>query len=192
MSGPTVLIFLIGLLVLTPTCGASLNEEENPMSKHFITTFLCSALSLIGASGFALAETIGRSQCNVIGTAVPEPLGDRDGHSIVNFAYSCVGVEGLLKDAVVTAFSAAEWDGPKTTTVTALVVYRAPGGTAIGQVLEGTGSVVMKDSKPVGTEFTGKLVYKFASGTLAALSGKTVNFVNKSTGRNRFEVILTD
>jgi hypothetical protein len=162
------------------------------MSNRFIATFLCSVLSLVGASGLAQADLIGRSQCNVISTAVPEPLGDRDGHSIVSFAYACVGVEGLVKDAVVTAFSATEWDGSKTTNVSALVVYRAPGGTAIAQTLEGNGSVITKDGKPVGTEITGKLTYKFASGTLAALSGKTVNFVNKTTGRNRFEIELTD
>lgn len=49
---------------------------------------------------------------------------------------------------LVTAFSAAEWDGPKTTTLTALGVHRAPGGTAIGQALESIESVIMKDGKP--------------------------------------------
>ena len=98
------------------------------MTKRLFVTLFCTAATLIGTAGLAQAELIGRYQCNVIGTAVPEPLGDRNGHSIVNFGYSCVGVEGLLKDAVVTAFSASEWDGPKTTTVTALAVHRAPGG----------------------------------------------------------------
>jgi hypothetical protein len=49
------------------------------MSKRFITTFVCSALSLIGASGFALAETIGRYECSNIGTMSQEPIGDRNG-----------------------------------------------------------------------------------------------------------------
>ena len=48
------------------------------MSKRFIATFLCSALGLIGASGFALAETIGRYECSTIGTASQEPIGDRN------------------------------------------------------------------------------------------------------------------
>ena len=64
-------------------------------------------------------------------------------------------------------------------------------GTAIGQVPEGSGSVIMKDDKLVGTEFAGKTLFKFASGTLTALSGKTVNFTNGSTGLNRFEIVFT-
>ena len=49
------------------------NEEENPMRKRFIATFVCFALSLIGASGFALAETIGPYACSFIGTPSQEP-----------------------------------------------------------------------------------------------------------------------
>jgi hypothetical protein len=162
------------------------------MMKRIVGTLVCIAAFLFGTAGLAQAEIIGRYQCNIVGTAVQEPLGDRNGHNMVNYGYSCVGVEGLLKDAVVTAFSAAEWDGPKIITVTAMGVHRAPGGIAVGQVLEGIGSAIMKDGKPVGTEASGKTVFKFASGTLTALSGKTVNFVNKSTGLNRFELVFTD
>ena len=81
------------------------NEEENPMRKRFIATFVCSALSLIGASGFALAETIGRYECSFIGTASQEPIGDRTGHSLSSNQYSCFGVDGLLKGAVYTGSS---------------------------------------------------------------------------------------
>jgi hypothetical protein len=83
-------------------------------------------------------------------------LGDRDEQRPSAFTNTCIGVEGLVKDAVVTAFSATEWDGPITINVSALVVYRAPGGTAFAQALEATGSVVTKEGKPVGTELTGK------------------------------------
>ncbi|MBR0848534.1 hypothetical protein JQ543_12350 [Bradyrhizobium diazoefficiens] len=162
------------------------------MSKSVLVGLFCSATMLAGLAGSAQAEIIGRYQCNIVGPAVPEPLGDRNGHSLLNYPYSCVGVEGLLKDAVVTAFSAAEWDGPKTTSIAALGVHRAPGGAAIAQVLEGTQSIIMKDGKPVGTEGSGKTLFKFASGTLAALAGKTVNFNSKSTGLNRFEILFTD
>ena len=162
------------------------------MRKRFIVTFACTAAMVTGAAGLAHAEIIGRYQCNIVGTSIPEPLGDRNGHSILNYSYSCVGVEGLLKDAVVSAFSVAEWDGPKTTSLAALGVHRAPGGAAIGQVLEGNQSIVMKDGKPVGTEGSGKTLFKFASGTLSALAGKTVNFNSKSTGLNRFEIVFSD
>jgi hypothetical protein len=163
------------------------------MSKRFITTFVCSALSLIGASGFALAETIGRYECSIIGTASQEPIGDRNGHNLLSWQYSCFGVDGLLKGAVVTASSISEWDGPQGTYLFGGGIHRAPGGLAVAQLVEGTGSVVMKDGKVVGTESSGKTVFKFASGTLAALSGKVVKFASKPmTGVGRFSLEFTD
>ena len=59
------------------------------MRKRFIATIVCSAVSLIGASGCALAETIGRYQCSVIDIPGQEPIGDRPGHFLVSLQYSC-------------------------------------------------------------------------------------------------------
>ena len=162
------------------------------MCKRLTATFVCSALSLIAATGFARADIIGRYQCAVIGVIAQEPIGDRDGHAMVSVEYSCQGVDGLLKEAVSTAVSVSEWDGPKGTYLASLGLHRAPGGFAVGQLLEGTGSVVMKDGKPAGSEASGKTVFKFASGTLAALSGRTVNFTAKPVGVSRFELEFKD
>jgi hypothetical protein len=162
------------------------------MCKRLTATFVYSALSLIAAIGFARADTIGRYQCAIIGAIAQEPIGDRDGHVLLSFEYSCLGVDGLLKEAVSTAVSVSEWDGPKGTYLASLGLHRAPGGFAVGQLLEGTGSVVMKDGKPVGAEASGKTVFKFASGTLAALSGRTVNFTTKPAGLGRFELEFKD
>jgi hypothetical protein len=60
-------------------------------------------------------------------------------------------------------------------------------GVAVGQLLEGSGSVVVKDGAPVGQDASGKATIRFASGTLAALSGKTVKWISKPLGLNRFE-----
>jgi hypothetical protein len=147
---------------------------------------------LIAATGFARADTIGRYQCAIIGAIAQEPIGDRDGHVLLSFEYSCLGVDGLLKKAVSTAVSVSEWDGPKGTYLASLGLHRAPGGFAVGQLLEGTASLVMKDGKPIGAESTGKTVFKFASGTLAALSGRTVNFTTKPVGLGRFELEFKD
>ena len=51
---------------------------------------------------------------------------------------------------------------------------------------------VMKDGKPAGTDSSGKGVFKFASGTLAALSGKVFKFSSKPTGVLRFDLEFTD
>ena len=45
------------------------------MCRRVIVIFVYSALSLIGASGFAVADTIGRYECNYVGTVSQEPIG---------------------------------------------------------------------------------------------------------------------
>ena len=85
------------------------------MTKHLVAMLACSALALIGAAGAAQADSIGRYECNVVGTANPEPVGDRAGHGLLNYQFSCVGVEGLLKGAVYSATHISEWDGPQGT-----------------------------------------------------------------------------
>jgi hypothetical protein len=161
------------------------------MGKRFIVTVACSALGLISASGFALAETVGRYECSVVGAVSQEPIADRDGHQLTSLQYSCFGVEGMLKGALYTGSSISEWDGAQGTYLSAGGIVRASGGLAVTQLTEGTGSVVMKDGKPAGREASGKARFKFASGTLAALSGKTVKFETKPTGVGRFSIELT-
>ena len=56
-------------------------------------------------SGVALADTIGRYECSVIGALAQEPIGDRNEHTMVSVQYSCVGMDGLLKGAVNTGIS---------------------------------------------------------------------------------------
>ena len=161
------------------------------MNRHFLVTALCSTLGLISASGFALAETIGRYECSIVGAMSQDPVGDRDGHVLRSVQYSCLGVEGMLKDAVYTGASISEWDGPHGTYLAAGGTVRAPGGLAVSQITEGTGTVVMKDGKPIGSESSGKVQFKLGSGTLAALSGKLVSFESKPTGVGRFSIDLT-
>ena len=156
-----------------------------------IVTVVGSTLGLINASGFALAETVGRLECSVVGAVSQDPIGDKDGHRITTVQYSCFGVEGLLKGALYSGFSTSEWDGPQGTYLSGGGIIRVAGGLAVTQLTEGTGSVVMKDGKPAGSEASGKGLIKFASGTLAALSGKTVKFETKPTGVGRFSIELT-
>ena len=158
------------------------------MKVHFITTVVCSSLVLMSVFGVARADTIGRYECNVVGNGSAEPLGDRDGHSLTSIQFSGVGIDGLLKGAVYSAINVSEWDGAKGAFLLAGGTHRSAGGFAVTQMLEGAGSVVMKDGKPAGTESSGKAIFKFASGTLAAISGKTVKFTSKPTGVGRFEL----
>jgi hypothetical protein len=161
------------------------------MDKRIIVTAVCSTLGLISASGFALAETVGRYECNVVGAVSQEPIGDKDGHRITGVQYSCSGVEGLVKGALYSGSSTSEWDGSQGTYLSGGGTVRAAGGLAVTEITEGKGAVVMKDGKPAGSESSGKALYKFASGTLAALSGKSVRWQTKPMGFGLFSIELT-
>jgi hypothetical protein len=150
--------------------------------------FMCSTVGLFGSIGIAIADPIVRYECNILGTPSQDPVGDREGHNLVSFQYSCFAVDGLMKGAVSTAVSVTEWEGPKGRNLSSVGVHRMAGGLASAQLIEGTSSVVMKDGKPVGSESSGKITIKFASGTLSAISGKTLNYIVKPLGLNRFEL----
>ena len=148
-------------------------------------------LCLISGSGVAMAKSVGRWECSVVGSVSEEPIGDRDGHRLVSFQYSCFGVDGPLKDTVYTASAISEWDGPQGKYLSAGGIVRAVGGLAVTQVTDATASVVMKDGKPAASEASGKAQFTFASGTLAALSGKPVKFETKPIGAGRFGIEVT-
>jgi hypothetical protein len=157
------------------------------MKQRVLVSLLCSAIALIGTTGFAVADMIGRYECSLVGPSVPEPIGDRAGHGIQSMQYSCFGIDGLLKGVVMTGSTAVEWDGPKSTFLAAFTTHRTPGGLAVLQLLDGTGTIVMMEGKALGQQASGKAAVKFASGPLAGLSGKTVLWVSKPVGPNRFE-----
>ncbi|MCP3468390.1 nitrilase-related carbon-nitrogen hydrolase [Bradyrhizobium sp. CCGUVB23] len=69
---------------------------------------------------------------------------------------------------------------------------RASGGLAVTQLVESKGAVMMKDGIPSGIATSGRVLVKFASGSLTALSGKALNFSSKSTGPNRFDLEFTE
>jgi hypothetical protein len=158
------------------------------MDKRIIATVVCTTLGFVNASGFALADSIGRLECSIVGTPSQDPIGDRDGHRLVSGQYSCFGVEGLLKGALYTAATTSEWDGSQGTYFVGGGIFRTPGGIAVTQLIQGQGSPVMKDGKPVGNEVSGKGQVKFASGALAELSGKVLRFEAKPAGFNRFSL----
>ena len=91
-------------------------------------------------------------------------VGDRDGHQIVSFEYTCRGLDGLLKDAGTTAISVSEWDGQKGKFIASVGLHRAPSGFAVGQLVEGSSSLAMTSDTAASIEASGTTVFKFASG----------------------------
>jgi hypothetical protein len=160
--------------------------------KQLALALACSALALCAGSGPALADLIGKYECNVVGTNAPEPLGDRSGHGLVNYQFSCFGVDGLLKGAVYSAIHVSEWDGPQGKFLLAGGVHRTAGGYAVTQMQEGISSLIMQDGKPVGSTSSGTAIFNLGTGTLSSLSGKKARFTAKTIGPGRFVLELQD
>jgi hypothetical protein len=50
----------------------------------------------------------------------------------------------------------------------------------------------MKDGKAIGLEASGTTFFKYASGTLAQIAGKTVKFIVRPSDLGRFEIEFTE
>ncbi|MGV7213443.1 hypothetical protein [Bradyrhizobium sp. UFLA05-112] len=161
------------------------------MKELFSAIVVLFIFGLLEVKRCALADTIRRYDCTIDGTD-REPIGDRIEHVVVSLQYTCRVEDGPLKDAGITAISVSEWDSEKGRYLASLDVHRALEGFAVGQLLEASGSSVMQDKRAAGIAASGKTVFKFASGSLAALLGKTVKFTTKPVGSRRFELEFTD
>jgi hypothetical protein len=58
--------------------------------------------------------------------------------------------------------------------------------------VEGTNSMLMMDGKAIGLEASGTTFFKYASGTLAQIAGKTVKFIVRPSDLGRFEIEFTE
>lgn len=146
----------------------------------------------MGTSGIMLPETIGRYECNVFGLPDQDQIGDRSGHALVSQQYTCLGTYGMLMGAVYSAMVIGEADGPQTSDFFGggdPLNQRRISGDATRRI---EGTLVMKDCIPSGIATSGRALVKFASGSLIAVSGKTLIFSTKSTGPNRFDLEFTD
>ncbi|WP_439406284.1 hypothetical protein ACNJX9_33350 [Bradyrhizobium sp. DASA03076] len=161
------------------------------MTQSFLATILCSVFGLIGMAGVSLAGPIGGYDCAIIATA-RYAVGDRNEHDVVSFQYTCNGVDGVFKNAVVTAISVVELDNEEGTFMGSFSLHRSPDGFAAEQLLEGIGDIVVEGDNAVGIEAYGKTSFKFASGALECLAEKTVKFTAKPTGFGKFKLEFMD
>jgi hypothetical protein len=162
------------------------------MRRWSIAAAIAAAASLAMAGGAARAELIGRYECNIVGTLGQEPIGDRPGHMLVSFQYSCYGVDGLMKGALYTASVASEWENQKGVYLYGAGIHRMTDGLAVIQLTEGTGTVAMQNGTPAISQADGKVVFKLASGSLASLAGKTVDFTARLTSPGHFIYEMND
>lgn len=88
-----------------------------------------------------------------------------------------------MKEAGVTAIAVGEWDGQKGKYVVSLGLHR---------LVDSQPGNLWKAPAQSAKLSVSKTLFKFASGTLGVLSGKTVNFSTKPTRAGRFEIEFSD
>jgi len=128
--------------------------------------------------------------CQSIGSGALEPLGDREGHSLLVGEYSCRADSGPLSGGVWTATDIWEFNGTNAVLVTGYGVIRKPGATAVYQDTEGRLALTMTDGKVTGFLATGGGSWPMAIGSAASLAGKSYTWTSKPTGPGQFAVEL--
>jgi hypothetical protein len=157
------------------------------------TICLATALTLSIAFSSALAQTplTFKIACVSVSRA-PEPLGDREAHSLQIAESTCRVEGGPLEGAVGAGSGIYEWNGPNGVGLAAgQGVYRKSGVHAAWLNTEHKLALIMVDGKPVGATFNGRGRFLIATGSAAVLSGKTYSFAGKTTAPGQFVLDLT-
>jgi hypothetical protein len=129
--------------------------------------------------------------CQSIGNTVPEPVGDREGHAIQVDMISCRIEGGAMAGGTVTGQDIWEWDKTTAKMVSVTGLARKPGATVAYELTDGTITLTMADGKVTGFTATGKGRYPLATGSAAALTGKSFTFTAKPTGPGQWETDVT-
>ena len=151
-----------------------------------ITTTVAIALLAVSASG---QEKISFSYtCQSVGSSPPEPIGDREGHSISSGEVSCRAEGGPLLGGVLTGTMIYEWEKGAGVLLAGSGIVRKPGATTAFRLIEGKIALIVTDGKVTGTIASGKGIYTLASGSAATLAGKSFTYSSRPTAPGLFMV----
>jgi hypothetical protein len=139
------------------------------------------AFAISAPSAVALEKTSVWT-CQGVGDSPPEPLGDREGHSIHIGQNSCRVESGTYVGGVSIEEETWEWDGPKAVELSGSGVVRKPGSTLTWKETEGEMTLTMTDGKVTGWTASGGGVNSLATGDWASLAGKRYHWTAKSVG----------
>ena len=152
---------------------------------------VCGVAAAIAFAAFAPSavaqENIVKNTCQDVGVGPPEPLGDREGHSISVARFSCRIESGPMGGGVLTGTVIWEWDKTNAVLVSGSAVDRKPGADVVEQITEGKLALTMADGKVTGFTASGRGSYPLATGSAASLAGKSYTWTVKSTGPGQFE-----
>lgn len=146
------------------------------------------AFALLSAVAAAQSGTTARLHCHQVGNSLPEALGDREGHAVSVGEITCRVEGGPGDGGVLTGVAINEWDKGQAVVLSGSGVTRKPGGISAYQHTEGKLSVVMADGKVTGMTGSGRGRVTLATGTVAALAGKTYSYTFNTTGPGLFVV----
>jgi hypothetical protein len=153
---------------------------------------IVTALAFAGfAPGAVAQDTSFKQICQEVGGSAPEPVGDREGHSISIDQYSCRMDSGPMSGGVLTGSDILDWDKTNAVLVMGNAVVRKPGGFAAYQDTEGKIALTITDGKVTGFTGSGKIRWIIAAGSAAPLAGKTFSWTLKSTGAGQWEADAT-
>ena len=148
-----------------------------------ITSTVAFALLALSASG---QENSFKFSCQSIGSSPPEPIGDREGHSISSGEVSCRAEGGPLIGGVMTGTSMYEWDKGSGIMLSGSGIVRKPGATTAYRINEAKIALIMTDGKVTGSASSGKGVYTMATGSAASLAGKSFTYSTRTTAPGQF------
>jgi hypothetical protein len=161
---------------------------------HYPLRFCGIAIAIVAlaaeAPGAAAQENTFTITCQNVGNGAPEPLADREGHSILVNDYSCRADSGPLSGGVWTGRAIWEFDKTNAVLVSGTGVVRKPDAIAVYQDKLGKLVLTITDGKVSGFASTGQGSYLAAVGSAASLAGKSYTWTEKSTGPGQFMVEL--
>ncbi|MEJ8856663.1 hypothetical protein WKW79_18960 [Variovorax robiniae] len=158
---------------------------------HVVSTVLrlstAAAMALMAVSASGQQNSFSFS-CQSVGSSPPEPLGDREGHSISSGEISCRAEGGPLVGGVLTGTNVYEWEKGAGVLLAGSGIIRKPGATTAYRVNEGKIALIVTDGKVTGTTGSGKGVYTLASGSAATLAGKSFTYATRPTAPGQFAI----
>ena len=155
--------------------------------KHFPYLIIC-ALAVLCAAASAQSGPSHRLACQSIGNGAAEPLGDLEGHALSAGNFTCRTEGRPLDGGVLTGATIREYDKLGAVGLSGSGVTRKPRAMAAYMNTESKLALTLVDGMVTGFTGTGRDRHTPASGSAAALSGKSYSYTFGSTGAGQFGV----
>jgi hypothetical protein len=141
------------------------------------------AFAAFAPSAVAQENTTWTYTCQDVGaSSSPEPLGDKEGHSISVSQYSCRAGPGPQAGGVMTGVAIWEWNGPNAVLLSDSGIVRKLGAIVVYKNAEGKLTLTTMDGKVTGWTASGGGVDTVATGDWASMAGKRFHWTAKPVG----------